>query len=216
MRGATDRPVTVKTRIGIDRSDETELLWRFVRTVAAAGCDTFVVHARKAWLDGLSPKENREIPPLRHDIVHALKRDFPGLTVVINGGLRTVAEIHAQLRCVDGVMIGREAYQNPYMLTEVERRIFGSGPTPTRREVAERYLGYISTRLAEGVPLSRMTRHMLGLFLGQRGARAWRRLLSEGTHAPGADIEVVREALARFAGPDSPPPLEVAEERLGA
>jgi tRNA-dihydrouridine synthase A len=207
MRRACTRPVTVKTRIGIDRSDESEILWGFVRTVADAGCDTFIIHARKAWLDGLSPKENREIPPLRYDIVHTLKRDFPRLTVVLNGGLTTVEEIEAQLAHVDGVMVGREAYQNPYFLTEIERRLFAGAPPPDRREIVEAYLPYVAGRLAEGVPLSRMTRHILGLYQGQRGARAWRRHLSEAAHTPGAGVEVIRDALGRVP-PSATKPLE--------
>jgi tRNA-dihydrouridine synthase A len=211
MRRATDRPVTVKTRIGIDRSDEAEILWRFVRTVAAAGCETFIVHARKAWLEGLSPKENRQIPPLRYDVVHALARDFPGLAIVINGGIRTIADIEAQLTWVDGVMIGREAYQNPYFLTGIERRIFNGDAMPSEHEVVEQFLPYVSARLAEGVPLSRMTRHMLGLFQGRRGARHWRRHLSETGHAAGAGIAVIREALAGV----SPVTFEASLETAG-
>jgi tRNA-dihydrouridine synthase A len=209
MRLACSRPVTVKTRIGIDRSDESEILWRFVRNVADAGCDTFFIHARKAWLDGLSPKENREIPPLRYDIVHTLKTDFPRLTVVLNGGLTTVEEIEAQLAHVDGVMIGREAYQNPYFLTDIEQRLFAGAPPPDRREVVEAYLPYVAARLAEGVPLARMTRHVLGLYQGQRGARAWRRHLSEAAHTPGAGVEVIGDALARM-----PPPAGPSLERV--
>jgi tRNA-dihydrouridine synthase A len=197
MRRVVDIPVTVKTRIGIDRSDESEILWRFVRTVAGAGCGTFIVHARKAWLDGLSPKENREIPPLRYEVVHELARDFPALEIVINGGIRTVAGIEAQLAEVDGVMIGREAYQNPYFLTEIEAHVFRGRDPPSEHEVVERFLPYVTDRLAEGVQLSRMTRHILGLFEGRRGARHWRRHLSEAGHGPGAGIEVIREAMSR-------------------
>jgi tRNA-dihydrouridine synthase A len=215
MRGGARVPVTVKTRIGIDRTDESEILWRFVRMVAGGGCDTFIVHARKAWLDGLSPKENREVPPLRHDVVHALKSDFPRLTIVINGGIRSVADIGAQLARVDGVMIGREAYQNPYLLTEIDRAVFGGGAAPPRREVAERYLDYVAARLAEGVPLSRMTRHMLGLFQGRRGARRWRRRLSEDTHAPGAGVEAIHEALASIPEAEPASSREMAGRRLG-
>jgi tRNA-dihydrouridine synthase A len=210
MRGACARPVTVKTRIGIDRSDESEILWRFVRTVANAGCDTFVIHARKAWLDGLSPKENREVPPLRYEVVHALKRDFPHLAIVLNGGLATIAEIEAQLGRVDAVMIGREAYQNPYFLAEIERRLFAGPPSPERRAIVEVYLPYVAARLAEGVPLARMTRHMLGLYQGQRGARAWRRHLGEAAPAPGAGVGVVVDALARMPPPASSPLERVA------
>jgi tRNA-dihydrouridine synthase A len=163
----------------------------------------------------LSPKENREAPPLRHDVVHALKSDFPRLTIVINGGIRSVADIGAQLARVDGVMIGREAYQNPYLLTEIDRAVFGGGAAPPRREVAERYLDYVAARLAEGVPLSRMTRHMLGLFQGRRGARRWRRRLSEDTHAPGAGVEAIHEALASIPEAEPGSSREMAGRRLG-
>jgi tRNA-dihydrouridine synthase A len=195
MREATSRPVTVKHRIGIDDIDSYEALTRFIDTVAGAGCKTFIVHARKAWLQGLSPKENREVPPLHYDIVHALKRDFPTLVFVINGGFKTLGQAALQLAHVDGVMIGREAYQNPWLLAEADRRIFGAGdPPPSRRQVVERMLPYIEQAHALGTPVHRITRHMLGLFQGQPGARAWRRHLSEQVHTPGAGVELVAQA----------------------
>ena len=194
-------PVTVKTRIGIDERDSYDDLTRFVRTVAeAGGCRTFIVHARKAWLSGLSPKENREIPPLRHEAVHRLKRDLPDLEIVINGGITTPEGAAEQLRHVDGVMIGREAYQNPYALAAFERALFPDAPPPPgRHEIALRVADYAGRQLAEGVPLRAITRHILGLFNGLPGARRWRRHLSEAAHRPGAGVEVIREALALVA-----------------
>ncbi|HET6521581.1 MAG TPA: tRNA dihydrouridine(20/20a) synthase DusA [Geminicoccaceae bacterium] len=200
MRGAVGGavPVTVKTRIGIDERDSYDDLARFVRTVAeAGGCRTFIVHARKAWLKGLSPKQNREVPPLRHEVVHRLKRDLPQLEVVINGGIATPEIAAGQLRHVDGVMIGREAYQNPYALAAFERALHPDAPPPpSRREVALRLIAYAERQLAEGQPLRAITRHVLGLFNGLPGARRWRRHLSEAAHRPGADVDMIREALA--------------------
>jgi len=197
MREASSRPVTVKHRIGIDDIDSYDALHRFVGTVAAAGCKTFIVHARKAWLQGLSPKENREIPPLQYGVVHALKRDFPGLEFVINGGFKTLAQAEQQLAGLDGVMIGREAYQNPWILAEADSRIYGDdNPAATRQEVARRMVPFIAQENARGIPVHRITRHMLGLFQGQPGARAWRRHLSEQAHRTGAGTELIEEALA--------------------
>jgi len=197
MREAGSRPVTVKHRIGIDDIDSYDALLGFVGTVAAAGCKTFIVHARKAWLQGLSPKENREIPPLQHEVVHALKRDFPGLEFVINGGFKTLAQAERQLAGLDGVMIGREAYQNPWILAEADSRIYGDdNPAATRQAVARRMIPFIAQENARGIPVHRITRHMLGLFQGEPGARAWRRHLSEQAHRPGAGAELIEEALA--------------------
>ena len=197
MRESTDRPVTVKHRIGIDDRDSYDELVHFVATLANAGCATFIVHARKAWLQGLSPKENRDVPPLDYAAVHALKRDFPHLSFVINGGFKTLAQAAAQLTGVDGVMIGREAYNNPWMLAEADQRIFDAAAGPgSPREVVERMLPYIEDALTEGARLHSITRHMLGLFQGRPGARAWRRHLSEHTHRNGANAKVLTEALA--------------------
>ncbi len=197
MRGATSLPVTVKCRIGIDDRDSYEDFQGFVDTVGAAGCETFIVHARKAVLGGLSPKQNREIPPLKYDYVYRLKQERPALRVVLNGGVRDWGAVEAHLAQVDGVMVGREAYQNPYFLAEAERRIWGeTAPPPSRVEVIERFLPYVEARLAEGARLNVLTRHILGLFQGRPGARAWRRYLSENAHRPGAGPEVVRQALA--------------------
>ena len=180
MAAAVDMPVTVKHRIAIDAQEEWPTLRGFVKTVADAGCGHFIVHARKAWLQGLSAKENREVPPLRYELVHRLKQEFPALAITINGGFTTLDATAAQLDLVDGVMIGREAYQNPYVLAEADRRFFGvAAPAPTRHEIVERMLPYAERQVAGGVPLKSITRHILGLFNGQRGARAWRRFLSE-------------------------------------
>lgn len=195
MRRACGLPITVKSRIGVDDRDGYEDLTRFVATVADAGCRTFIVHARKAWLKGLSPKENREVPPLRYDTVHRLKREFPELEIVLNGGLTTLAAAEAQLALVDGVMIGREAYQNPYLLAEVDRRFFDpSAPVPARAAIVAGLLPYAEAALAAGAPLNAITRHILGLYQGQPGARAWRRHLAENAHRPGAGAAVIREA----------------------
>ncbi|MCO6442335.1 MAG: tRNA dihydrouridine(20/20a) synthase DusA [Nitrococcus mobilis] len=196
MRQATALPVTVKTRIGIDQQDGYAALAEFVECVANAGCRTFIVHARKAWLKGLSPKENRTRPPLRYDRVHQLKRDFPELEIVLNGGLRTLEQAEEQLAFVDGVMLGREAYRNPYLLAKADAQLFNDPrPVPTRHELVQAYLPYIERQLAAGVRLSGMTRHLLGLFQGRPGARAWRSHLSVGVARSGAGVEVIEQAL---------------------
>jgi tRNA-dihydrouridine synthase A len=211
MRAAVPVPVTVKTRIGIDRQDSYDFLRRFVERVAGAGCRTVILHARNAWLSGLSPKENREVPPLRYELVHRIKADFPELEVIVNGGIRTLEQACAQLTAVDGVMIGREAYQNPYALAEWERALFDvTEPVPNRSEIVGRLLPYIERELALGTPLHAITRHMLGLFNGLPGARAWRRHLSEATHRPGADAQVILDAMravrtAAACRDDAPP-----------
>jgi len=197
MRAASDAPVTVKTRIGIDERDSYDFLCAFVEAVAAAGCRTLILHARKAWLSGLSPKQNREIPPLRYEVVHRVKADFPELEVVANGGIRTLEQARAQLAHVDGVMIGREAYQNPYVLAEWEQALLEvAEPAPSREEIVRRLLPYIEQELAAGTPLPAITRHVLGLFNGLPGARAWRRHLSEAARRHDAGADVVLEALA--------------------
>jgi tRNA-dihydrouridine synthase A len=199
MRRAVSVPVTVKSRIGIDDQAEWPALAGFVETVAAAGCTRFIVHARKAWLTGLSPRENRDIPPLRHDLVYRLKQTRPDLTVILNGGIAAMAEIDAHLRHVDGVMLGRAAYQNPYLLAAVDGRYFGGRrPVPTRHDIVRSMEGYIAAECAAGTPLAAMTRHMLGLFQGVPGARAWRRHLSENAHRPGAEVDVLRDAMAHI------------------
>lgn len=196
MRGATRLPVTVKHRIGIDDLDSYDHLTGFVRTVEAAGCETFIVHARKAWLSGLSPKENREIPPLRHEVVRQLKADFPHLTVVLNGGILTLDAAQDALTWADGVMIGRAAYSDPFILARVDQDVFGEDTLPvTRREAILAFLPYVAAQLEHGQPLNRMMKHTLGLFAGQPGARHWKRTISEQGHKPGAGLEVVQAAL---------------------
>jgi tRNA-dihydrouridine synthase A len=198
MQAATRLPLTVKCRIGIDDQDSYEDLAAFVRIVAEAGCASFAVHARKAWLSGLSPKENREVPPLRYGHVYRLKADFPALEIVINGGIESLDEAETHAAKVNGAMIGRAAYQNPYMLAGADARIFGvpDAPAPERRDIAARLIDYADTQLEAGVYLSRITRHILGLYAGVPGARAWRRHLSTHAHKPGAGVEVIAQALA--------------------
>ncbi len=187
MASAVGIPVTVKTRIGIDDQDSYEALAAFIDTVSSHGCDTFIVHARKAWLTGLSPKQNRDVPPLRYDIVKRLKREFPALTIVLNGGVTSLAQAREHLDALDGVMIGREAYHNPYMLAEADGEIFGDDrAAPTRRDIVEAYLPYVARELERGTRLAHLTRHMTGLYLGQPGARAWRRRVSELATMDGA------------------------------
>lgn len=198
MQRATSLPVTVKTRIGIDELDSYDYFKSFIERVAETGVSTFIIHARKAWLTGLSPKENRTIPPLHYDRVYRLKEEMPELEIIINGGISTHEEIDAHLEKVDGVMIGREAYQNPYFLAEIDRRYYGvEDDSPERREVIDQMLPYVKREMAAGVPLNSITRHMLGLFQGRPGARAWRRHLSENAHKKGADINILTEAASK-------------------
>ncbi|MAT95350.1 MAG: tRNA dihydrouridine(20/20a) synthase DusA [Halioglobus sp.] len=195
MRDACDLPVTVKHRIGIDAMEHYEELAAFVEPVAAAGCEVFIVHARKAWLQGLSPKENREIPPLNYPWVYRLKRDFPQLTIVLNGGIQSLEECEEHLRHVDGVMLGREAYQNPWLLADADRRLFGvDNPAACRDDVLRALLPYIETHLAGGGRLNHVTRHLLGLYQGVPGARRFRRHLSENAFRPEAGADVLRRA----------------------
>lgn len=197
MRDAVSIPVTVKSRIGIDDQEEWPALKGFVDTVAEAGVTRFVVHARKALLSGLSPKENRDIPPLRYDLVHRLKAERPDLTILINGGITTLDAAEEHLDTLDGVMLGRAGYQNPFILADVDRRFFGrSAGTVTREQIVERMLPYIEREMARGVPLKAMTRHMLGLFQAVPGAKLWRRHLSENAHRSGAGPDVVETALS--------------------
>ena len=178
MRAAVDVPVTVKTRLGVDHHDSYEFVRDFLEEVAAAGCSTFIVHARKAWLSGLSPKENREIPPLDYGRVHRLKRDFPALTIVINGGFVTLADSVAQLEHVDGVMLGRAAIQDSWLLARIDEHLFG-GPAPSESAVLDAFERYVARELERGTPLRAMTRHLLGMRSGRAGGRRWRRGLSE-------------------------------------
>jgi tRNA-dihydrouridine synthase A len=196
MRQVVSIPVTVKSRIGIDDRDSYPELVDFISTVAAGGCETFIVHARKAWLSGLSPKQNRDVPPLRYDVVFQLKQDFPQLEIIINGGITRLDVCQDLLSQVDGVMLGREVYNNPYLLTEVDQRLFGQQrPSQTRQEVVLAMLPYVQEQLVQGVRLNSITRHMLGLFHGVDGARAWRRHLSENANKAGAGQQVLLDAL---------------------
>jgi len=195
MQRETDAPVTVKTRIGIDDKDRYDFLQSFVDTLAAAGCRRFIVHARIAILEGLSPKENRSVPPLNYERVYRLKQDFPELTIDINGGLTSLEQVQTVLEHVDGAMIGRQAYHQPYFLAELERHFRPDRPVPSRQEVVRKMLPYVDRMVAEGVPLNSVTRHMLGLFAGRPGARAWRRYISEHAHREGAGSEVLVNAL---------------------
>lgn len=197
MREVVSIPVTVKTRIGIDDYDSYEFLRRFIDAVATAGCETFIVHARKAILEGLSPKDNRSVPPLDYSRVYRLKQDHPDLGIVLNGGITTLEQVREHLSHVDAVMIGRQAYQDPWFLTELEQA-FHSTPVPGRQHVIEQMAAYIERELARGVALKHMTRHLLGLFNGQPGARLWRRYLSENAHRPDAGIEVLYSALDKL------------------
>jgi tRNA-dihydrouridine synthase A len=196
MRNAVKIPVTVKCRIGVDEQEDYESLVNFIQLNASAGCETFIVHARKAWLNGLSPRENREIPPLKYGVVHRIKKKFPALNIIINGGFNDVAAIKQQLDFVDGVMIGRAAYSNPYILAEIEKEIFGNNNVLSRREVAIAMMPYIREQLSQGIRLASITRHLFGLFLGQPGAAFWRRYLSENAYKSGVDENVLVDAMS--------------------
>lgn len=196
MQAAVKIPVTVKHRIGIDDMEDYPGLEHFVRTLAQSGCTTFIVHARKAWLKGLSPKENREVPPLNYDMVYQLKRDFPALEILINGGLTSLEQSLLQLEHVDGVMLGREPYHNPYLLAEVDQRFYGvERPIISRAEVMQGFMAYCEEQLAKGARLNHLTRHILGLYQSQPGGRQFRRIISEQAHKPGAGLDVLTRAL---------------------
>jgi tRNA-dihydrouridine synthase A len=195
MRAAVEIPVTVKCRIGVDDQDPENALPELVDSCARAGVTVFAVHARKAWLSGLSPKENRDVPPLDYPLVYALKRDRPLLTILINGGIASLEEAEQHLEHVDGVMMGRAAYHSPGLLADVDRRFFGEAAGDVAAAV-DAYIEYVAARLDEGVPLNAMTKHMLGLFHGQPGARLFRRHLSENATRKGAGLAVLQDALA--------------------
>lgn len=199
MIQATDMPVTVKHRIGIDDLDAYEDMKRFVKIVASAGCKHFIVHARKAWLNGLSPKENRTIPPLRYEDVYRLKKEFPNLIIEINGGIKTFDEVKKHLTYTDAVMIGREAANNPYRFASADQLIYQDINIPiiSRREVIENMLPYLERFITPTFKLHRMTLHMLNLFHGQKGSKVWKRFLSENAYKDGAGVEVVQAALER-------------------
>lgn len=195
MQAAVDIPVTIKSRIGVDDQEPREALWALVDAGANAGCKVFLVHARKAWLKGLSPKENRDIPPLDYELVYQLKESFPELEIIINGGINTLDDCEKHLQQVDGVMMGREAYSNPYVLADVDQRFYGSEDPPASREqVMEDYITYVDNFIAAGDRLNRMSRHVVGLFHGEPRSRLWRRHISQNAHLPGSDSNVLREA----------------------
>ncbi|NOI68306.1 tRNA dihydrouridine(20/20a) synthase DusA [Vibrio sp. 99-8-1] len=200
MKDVVSIPVTVKTRIGIDDQDSYQFLTEFISTVnEKGGCDDFIIHARKAWLSGLSPKENREIPPLDYSRAYQVKKDFPHLNIGLNGGIKTLEESLEHLEFVDGVMVGREAYQSPYLLAQVDQKIFGEDKQIKKRsQIVEEMYPYIEQQLSNGSYLGHITRHMLGLFQSMPGARQWRRHISENAHKQGAGIEVVEQALAKI------------------
>ncbi len=195
IAAAPSTPVTVKCRLGVDDDHEWERFLGFIDAIAAAGCGMFVVHARNAWLQGLSPKENREVPPLRYDWAYRLKHERPALQVIVNGGIADFADAGAHLTHVDGAMLGRAAYHDPYLLHRLDAAWFGS-PMRSRGALLRAWRPYVETQLARGTALKHMTRHILGLFHGERGGRAFRQILSEGAHRPGADWELIEHALA--------------------
>jgi len=200
QEAAPNVPVTIKSRIGVDDQTPREALFALVDACAKEGCTSFTVHARKAWLSGLSPKENRDVPPLDYDLVRELKRERPHLEIILNGGLHDLDHALAESAGLDGAMLGRAAYQNPAVLLDVDARVFGRlSPHQTREAAVEAYIPYIERNLAAGVALHAMTRHMLGLFASRPGGRLWRRLLSEHGVRAGAGVEVVREALAQVS-----------------
>ena len=201
MQQAVGIPVTVKHRIGVDECDRYEDMANFVRIVSEAGCTNFSVHARKAWLQGLSPKENRDVPPLRYEDVYRLKQDFPHLFIEINGGIKTIEQAKTHLESVDAVMIGRSAYDRPYIFAIVDRDIFGEDVVPkSRQEIVEAMLPYIDYWTGKGVRLNSITRHMLQLFAEQPGTKAWKRYITENACKSGADSLVVSSALNKVTG----------------
>lgn len=203
MAAATSIPVTVKCRIGVDDQDIEQALDDVAQRVFDVGVKTLIVHARKAWLQGLSPKENRDVPPLDYDRVYRLKQKFPDQHIIINGGITTHEECENHLKHVDGVMLGRAAYQNPYILAQVDQLYFdATTPVPTRHEIVEKIIPYAEEKCAQGQSLHRITRHITGLFQGCPGARRWRRYLSENAHKSGAGVEVIREAAALVTEPE--------------
>lgn len=195
MASATEIDVTVKTRIGVDDQDSYKYLYNFVEIIATAGCSTIIVHARKAYLSGLSPKQNRTIPPLRYDYVYRLKQDFPQLNIILNGGLVDMAEIQKHLNHLDGVMVGRKAYENPYFLVDIDTKVFNEpSKIVSRHDVLEKYKTYVHLQLEKGVPLKVLTRHIHGLFNGLPGAKTWRRHLSEHAYKKDAGLEIINNA----------------------
>lgn len=198
MKNATSLPVTVKHRIGIDGRESFDELCEFIETVSAAGCRTFIVHARIAVLGGLSPKQNRDVPPLKYDWVYAIKARYPDLEIIINGGIKTLDECREHLEQTDGVMLGREAYHNPWLLAQVDQEFFGvAGSLTNRHDALRGMFPFIESELARGVYLSHITRHLMGLFHGCKGGRQFRRYISENAHRPGSGVEVIEQAMAK-------------------
>ena len=201
LLNSSQLPITVKHRIGVDDFDSYDFLRDFIETVSDVGCKTFIIHARKAWLKGLSPRQNREIPELNYDRVYQLKKDYPHLEIIINGGISSLECSIKHLETIDGVMIGREAYTNPYLLAEVDQRIYGQDkPIIKREEIAEKFCEYIDNEMRKGTKLHSMTRHMLGLFRGVKGAKQFRRYLSENAYSENASIDVLYKALSKTEG----------------
>lgn len=199
MQAAVNMPVTVKNRIGIDEQQERDSLFNFVETVAQAGCQTFIVHARKAWLKGLSPKENREIPPLNYALVYELKQAFPQLEIIINGGITTLEQCQHHLQFVDGVMVGREAYHNPWLLAQVDSQLYATPDSFNQRKaVIDAFIPYVEQQLSQGVTLAPMSKPILGLFQGIAGARYWRRYISENAFKPNADSKILLQAMQKI------------------
>jgi len=195
MQAGVKIPVSVKCRLGIDDQDEYHHLKNFISVVSGAGCEIFYIHARKAWLQGLSPKENRDIPPLNYEAVYRIKEEFPKLEVIINGGIKTLSDTKTHLQHVDGCMIGREAYSNPYMLAEVDRVLYGSNADlKSRMAILSQYIDYIDNEMLSGTSLTQMSRHVLGLFQGIPGAKLWRRHISENAHKVGSNSQLLLEA----------------------
>ena len=200
MINAVRIPVTIKSRIGIDRNDSFDELSHFVNTVKSSGCETFIIHARKAWLDGLSPKENRDVPPLHYDRVYAIKQQHPELEIIINGGINGLQDSLEHLKYVDGVMLGREVYHNPWMLSQIDSTLFGdSEPTYSREDIVRAMYPYIENHLAEGGRLKHISRHMIGLYQAMPGAKLWRRYISENAHLDGAGTQILEHALELVA-----------------
>lgn len=199
MQAAVNMPVTVKNRIGIDEQQERDSLFNFVETVAQAGCQTFIVHARKAWLKGLSPKENREIPPLNYALVYELKQAFPQLEIIINGGITTLEQCQHHLQWVDGVMVGREAYHNPWLLAQVDSQLYATPDSFNQRKaVIDAFIPYVEQQLSQGVTLAPMSKPILGLFQGIAGARYWRRYISENAFKSNADAKILLQAMQKI------------------
>lgn len=202
MQSAVDIPVSIKCRIGVDEQQPRDALWALVEASAAAGCRVFLVHARMAWLKGLSPKQNRDVPPLDYELVYLLKQSFPELEIIVNGGINRLEDCHAHLAHVDGVMVGREAYSNPYLLSQVDREFYASDTQPLSREqVMNRYMAYAETHLANGCRLNQLSRHVVGLFHGEARSRLWRRYISENAHLAGSDTRVLKDAYSAMVAP---------------